>query len=123
MILELIFPLWYHTFLAPILPPEHIPEEKTVHITTDSILCSCVSFVRQWRPDIPLMDASRFVPATTTPSLGAVAVMYYPNSGMSHLAIVIAVDGDTITVRDANYRPCRETVRTITLPDRVVGYL
>ena len=99
-------------------------EEKTVHQNEyGNIACSCVDFVRQYRADIPSMNADRFVPATTTPREGAVAIMYYPHSGQSHLALVLAVEGDKITLRDANYEPCMVTERTVTLPDRIVGYL
>lgn len=99
-------------------------EEKTVHQNEyGNIACNCVAFVLQYRPDIPNTNASDMIIATTTPTKGAVAVMYYPHSGMYHVALVTSVQGDTLTLLDANYTPCAVTERTVTLPDRIIGYM
>ncbi len=110
-------------FLSPVVP--NIETEKKVNLSVhpDSVLCNCVEYTRQYRPDLPSMDAGAFVVSTTTPSVGAVAKMFYPRSGLYHLAVVEEVGDGWITIRDANYTPCKETVRKIWLPDRVLGYL
>lgn len=131
LFLPLILPLLYAEMqpIAQILAEQEAKQEgvyiseKTDHEAQQGVACSCVAFVRQYRPDIPSMDASMFTPATTTPREGAVALMHYPHSGAWHLALVLSVEGDSLVIRDANYVSCTVTERRITLPDRVVGYL
>ena len=121
MLITLLFPLLFANMTA--LGEVHI-EEKTVHQNEyGNIACSCVDFVRQYRSDIPSMNADRFVPATTTPREGAVALMHYPHSGAWHLAIVLDFGEGWVRLRDANYEPCKVTERVVQLPDRIVGYL
>jgi len=96
--------------------------ESTVHAS--EVYCSCVRFVRQYRPDLPLMDAKRYTATTTVPHVGATALMYYPNSDTWHVALVTAVGSTTATIAEANYEECEFTTRTLTLPhNRIVGYL
>lgn len=106
---------------------EHIVTKEEIHeeTVTPDIACSCVRYAHTKRPDIPLIDAEDHVISTTTPFVGAVAKMYYPNSGTWHLAYVEYVDLERglAIVDDANYEPCKVTRRWITLPYRVVGYL
>jgi len=98
--------------------------EKTQHIDTDNkVLCSCVDYVRLHRPDIPSQDAVKFVPATTTPRVGDVAVMRY-GSGASHVALVALVDGTRVFLRHANVIPCQESSEWRERDDwRILGYL
>ena len=102
---------------------DHIEEKSDHKNTPDLVYCSCVAYTKTKRPDIPLMDASRFTPATTTPFVGAVAVLYYPHSGMHHLAYVEEIGDGYIILSDSNYKPCQITRRKVALPDRILGYL
>jgi surface antigen len=51
-------------------------------------------------------------PTTMIPSVGDIAVMWYGH--VKHLAVVTEVNGDNITIKEGNYRRCKETERTIT---------
>ena len=121
MLLSLIAPLVSMTMVLTV--PLEVPIEKTHHEVHNNILCSCVQYVNQYRGDIPMVDAVDMPVATSAPREGAVAKMYYPHSGEYHVALVLEVGDGWLRVRDANYVPCEETERVITLPDRVIGYL
>ncbi len=114
--------------LAPAVPPkspvsEVQSEVKTEHAVSESVACSCVRFVVLRGGNIPLIDASRIKPSTTTPSVGAVAVEYFPRSGLHHVSHVVAVGTSTVDVVEANYRPCEITYRTINLAStRLLGF-
>ena len=122
MILPLLFPL---LFSGMALTGEvHIDEKPVTLGEHSSVLCSCSSFVVQYRKDLPLMDAWKYVVATDTPSVGAVAKMYYPHSGAYHVALVTAVGEDTVTIAETNYVPCAHGVRVIPKDySRLLGYL
>jgi hypothetical protein len=124
-VLPFIIPLYY-SVLIPIPPPVEIAEkaeEHIVEIASDPIACSCVAYVHGKRPDMQLVDANRLQATTTEPSDGAVALMYYPHSNMYHVAFVESIDGNSITVSEANYSPCKVTKRTIQLPhNKIIGY-
>lgn len=121
MLVELIAPLLSGLLLSPTVA--HI-EEKTAHETTRvAIACNCMAYARQYRSDLPDVNASDLTPTSATPTPGAIALMYYPQSGLWHVAYVEEVGSDWIRIVDANYSPCAVTRRTIHLPDRVKGYL
>lgn len=137
MILSLIAPLLYSSvlFTAPPRTPAPV-ETQEVHIKEShkkndpTILHSvydaelgynCVSLVRKYRHDLGPFDASQLIVATTTPSPGAVGKMYYANSGLWHVFLVLAVRGDTLLILDSNYDAGFITTRVIDR-DSVVGY-
>lgn len=127
MILTLIFPLLF----APMVQLEElqtqraaIVEEKEMHEEQKAaLLCNCVLYVLQFRPDLPHRDASTYIPATTTPFVGAVAVMRYP-SGAHHVAYVTEVTSTHVYLRHANVTPCTETAEWMSRSNfRILGYL
>lgn len=97
--------------------------EKIQHYGYEDTHCSCVAYARIHRPDVPFINASDVTISTTTPFVGAVVKMYYPHSGMYHLAYVESVGDGYIDIVESNYKPCSVTKRRVTLPDRVLGYL
>ena len=121
MLVELIAPLLSTIFLEPTMG--NIEEKTAYEETREDIACNCMAWVRQYRPDLPDVNASDLTPKSATPTPGAVALMYYPHSGMWHVAYVEEVGDGYITIQDANYSHCAVTRRTILLPDRVRGYL
>jgi hypothetical protein len=104
-------------------------EKQETHILTTAtptekqdIACNCVAYARTFRPDIPLKNASDFVPATTTPYAGAIALMHYP-SGAWHLAYVAIVENGRVFLRHANVEHCKETVEWMDAKNsRIQGY-
>ncbi|MBP9760583.1 MAG: CHAP domain-containing protein [Candidatus Pacebacteria bacterium] len=78
---------------------DHI-EEKTRHYDYESTLCSCVAFARTMRQDIPFINASDMPVSTSSPSVGAVAKLYYPHSMLYHVAIVTDVGEGWIRIDD-----------------------
>lgn len=118
MLLSILFPLTFGW------TAQTVAIEKTEHISDYSVACSCVAYARTRRPDIPSMDASLFVATTTTPYVGAIALMYYPRSGLYHLAYVEDVGDGYIVLSESNYVTCTIGTRRIELPhNRVIGYM
>ena len=82
--------------IASEVKQDEIHIEKIVHIPEKhERYCSCVDFVRHYRPDLPSKNASEFRISTTTPREGAVALMYYPNStcGILHSFLITGKGG------------------------------
>lgn len=130
MIYALLFPLLSSVILPQDLTAVIDETSETVHRekieTRDvphTVACNCVALARTKRPDLPGMDASMYKISTTTPFIGAVAKMYYPHSGLYHLAYVVDFGKDWIEILDSNYKPCEVTHRRVLLPDRILGYL
>jgi hypothetical protein len=120
MILQLALP-----YLALILfPAIEVPIEKTYHSAQqESVACNCVSFVRQYRPDAPHINASDYTISTTTPYAGAIAVMRYP-SGASHVALVVSVTETHVELLHANVIPCKVTNEYMDVDNpRLLGYM
>ncbi len=96
--------------------------EKVYHSEhQESVLCSCVDYVRQLRPDLPSMDASSFSVSTTTIRKGDAVKMRYP-SGAWHLAYASDVVGDQVLLMHANVVPCQESSEWRSVHDtRILG--
>jgi hypothetical protein len=124
MITTLIFPLLFasmQTFSSLHITPT-VPDDKQSTVGSE-VGCSCVRFVTQYRKDLPVQDASRYVATTTAPSVGAVALMVYP-SGSWHVALVTGVSDEGVAIAETNYRSCEFGTRTIPHDySRLVGYL
>lgn len=120
MILTLLFPLLFGSMAS--FGEVHI-EEKTVHPSENGgITCNCVDYVRLYKPDLPSMDASQFKVSTTTPFIGAIAVMRYP-SGARHVAYVRDVVENQILLYHANVEPCKERIEWMDVANpRLLGY-
>jgi hypothetical protein len=132
--LSLLFPILY----AEMRPIEQILqqaeakqdvaiEEKTTH-EEQSTKCTCVSYARTRRPDLPNINASDMVPATTTPYVGGLTLFYYPHSGESHVAYneVVDIERKLVLVAECNYIPGKIGKRWIRLDDpmnRVTGHM
>lgn len=103
-------------------PIETTYAEKTDHSGQhESVLCSCVDYVKQFRPDIPSMDASAFSVSTTTIRKGDAVKMRYP-SGAWHLAYASDVVGDQVLLMHANVVPCQESSEWRSVHDtRILG--
>lgn len=121
MLVELIAPLLSGMLLTP--TTGHIVE-KTAHETTRAdIACNCMAFARQYRPDLPDVNASDLIPNSDVPVVGGGVLFFYPHSGLSHIGIVENIEGDHITVIESNFKPCNITRRVIPVDERrVVGF-
>jgi hypothetical protein len=86
-------------------------------------VCSCVSFAR-WKTGINVgsIGVARNHPVNShTPSVGAIVVTYESYAG--HLAVVTAVDGQYISVIEANHIHCQVGTRTIRIDSPLIkGY-
>jgi hypothetical protein len=105
-------------YAEPIGPVE--PEkEEPIEIDTE-VLCNCYLYTEQYLGiDLPPMNSIQ--PSTTTPSVGAVAVMWYGH--VKHVAVVTAIDGDRVKLSEGNLHRCQRTDREIPLSyPRLVGF-
>ena len=87
--------------------------------------CSCVIYAR-WKSGIdfpPIGLAKNLKTNSDWPSVGAI-VKTTDNPYTGHLAVVIAIEGNTLTVAESNYIPCREGTRKLNIDDAsIIGYL
>ncbi len=84
--------------------------------------CSCVSYVRNFIPSLPHMDAVWFATLPrSTPAVGRVAIFNY--SGVYHVAYIESLGDTGFTVREANFKPCEKDRRFIEWnDDALVGF-
>lgn len=90
--------------------------------------CSCVSYAKYKSGiNVGSIGAAKNHPINANlPAIGAIVVMrvnsqQYANTG--HLAVVTAIDGDYMTVSEANYVHCKVTTRKLLTNDYTVrGY-
>lgn len=84
-------------------------------------VCSCVKYARALIGNVPLQNASQFVPNTKL-HVGALAVFKY-SSGVSHVAVVTSVKESSFTVKEANYKPCLTSTRNVSTDDEaLIGF-
>ena len=98
------------------------------HLVYDQ--CSCVSYVKAKRDlTVPIGNPWDLAHGRTDltvykidPFVGAIVVLR--EGPVWHAAYVESVHGDTFTVSEANYVPCKTTSRTLLVTDPdIVGYL
>jgi hypothetical protein len=114
--------------LVALAPAAQMPEVHTKEIETHEAkpecLCSCVCTARAYGAKIPLIDAADMTVATSTASVGATALFYYPKSGLHHVAYVTLVGDGWFDILEGNYRECELTLRRVQLTDsRLLGFL
>jgi hypothetical protein len=86
----------------------------------------CVTFAREFTgatPDVVGGLARNVQTSTTTPEIGA--IVKTDESRFGHLAVVIGMDGDTLTVVESNYHwNERIDIRELPATDpKIVGYI
>lgn len=101
--------------LEPLQKPQNASQddEKAQDIpttVTNQIYCSCVKTARLLGAQLPYGNASQLVP-NTTPSVGGVVIMRYPNA--YHVAYIKALRADGILIAEGNYKHCEYTERII----------
>jgi hypothetical protein len=108
--------------------PQMCVEPVTVQVqeeVPDSTYCSCVSTAISMGANIPLKDASRFIP-NSPPRVGAVALFYYPNSKPEyqyHIGYVAVVGTDSFLLKEGNYKKCEYGERWVSFTDpRLRGF-
>lgn len=86
------------------------PTEKYEEPNTNTVLCNCYRYVDSV-VDLPHSSVIR----NNLEDSGNVAVFYYPKSGLYHYAYVVAVDDNSLTISETNYRHCNYTERVISM--------
>jgi hypothetical protein len=92
----------------------------------DQNKCNCVKFARSLMPQLPfglwtILDKRKIINSHLA-KIGRVAIM---NVGMpwGHVGVVVAKNGNLITIREANYKFCKITERTGTEAElKIIGY-
>lgn len=102
----------------------HTKETANTETYDADVACSCVAYVSEHGGNIPHVDASQLRPVTDTPTVGSVVLEYFPASGLYHVALVVAVTDETITVWEANYERCKVGTRVVRRDStRILGYI
>lgn len=77
--------------------------------------CSCVSFAKQYLglpKSIRLGNAWNIKPNISYPVVGGLILT---QEGPGHVAVITSINGDQISVLEANWKPCKVTQRVIPL--------
>ena len=84
--------------------------------------CSCVSYVRQYIPSVPHVDAWVFPTfPRSAPAVGEVAMFNY--SGIFHVAYISQIRGEGFEIQEANFHSCQKGTRFISWDDpHLVGF-
>ncbi len=97
------------------LPPPPPPIEQS---------CSCVRYVHELVPDVPLVDAVWFQSFgfRVPPAVGRIALLQYGE--VSHVAVISAITTNGFEVREANFHKCQKDTRFIQWDSpEIVGFL
>lgn len=90
-----------------------------VFAQTDPIACFCVTYVRQFVPDLPRQDAKDFVP-NTVPQVGAVALYKYGSTyHIGYMAYIL--NGGWIEY-GTNLSTCTPYVRFVRNDPHLIGF-
>ena len=82
-----------------------------------NINCYCVTFARQYIPDLPKGNADSFKP-NTFPVFGGAVLFDY--EGVSHIAVISSLEANGFWVTEANYKHCTRTVRLVKYNDPAI---
>jgi len=87
--------------------------------------CSCVLFAKRLTGFTQSVGYAKNWPRNTeTPQVGGV-VITSESSGYNtgHVAVISAIEGDTLTLQEANFERCKHTSRKIKVDDKIIlGY-
>lgn len=99
------------------IPPPYVPPPivKQAPKPTKEQLCSCVLYLRKYLGVPVYGDAWDLAPNVPKADVqeGDVAIIDYPNT--SHVALIVDVEGDTVKIKESNFKRCKETTREIAL--------
>lgn len=100
-----------------------MPPPEAVVVVPGGVYNNCAEYVHTLDPRIPFQDASMFKPNVDVPSIGDVAIFYYPRSGLWHVAYVANVSNMGVVLMEENYHAGERTVRYTPFSDsRLVGF-
>ena len=97
--------------IEPVFTASAIKTEKIVRIEGYD-KCNCVSYAR-WKTGMnvgPIGVAGNHPVNSSKPLIGGYVIF---NGYPGHMSVVTALDGDFITIEEANYTPCEYGTRTI----------
>ncbi len=91
-------------------------------VVIEQTYCSCVSYLRDFIPSTPHVDAEWFVNfPRVTPAVGEVAMFNY--DGVYHVAFVSEINDGGFVIQEANFHKCQKGTRTIAWNDpHLVGF-
>lgn len=98
-------------------PQIAIPAEPVV---AEKVECLCVAYLRE-RLGVPIKgDANTLIPNIPLGDIVIGSVVLFQYENVSHAAMIIGLDRDEMTVQEANWRHCKETIRTLKTTDKSV---
>jgi len=105
----------------PIAIPEVVvepPKEKEKEY--DAVACSCIVYASQFLDIPPNTDAIDLEPNSQPYEGGGVLLNY---KGVGHVAIIVSLDGEYMTIKESNYKHCQYTTRKLFYDDpSLVGF-
>lgn len=103
------------------LPIEAVRAQIAPQQSFNGIECYCVTYARQFVPELPRGDADTILPNSTKPAAGSAVLFDY--DGVRHVAAVLSVENGYIRIAEANFKKCQAGVRTISVNDiHILGY-
>lgn len=98
----------------PAIPLEVVEPPKEKY----NVNCFCVSYLRQFIPELPRQDAKDFV-NNDTPAVGRLALFKY--NKINHIALITSLESKGFWVKEANYIPCEKSERFIRWDDKAIS--
>ena len=96
----------------------YLQAETRIELPKKSIYCSCVLYARYYSGRLIYGNANTQKPTKFSNPQVNDWVLFG-----NHVAVVVKVDGETLTIIEANYSSCRVTNRTINVNDKsIVGF-
>ncbi len=104
--------------------PDLVAQAETLYKAKKANLgfCSCVTFVKGIVGVQVSMGAAKNWPVNSSlPSIGGVVVT--KESPYGHVAYIKSISGNTMTLTEANYVPCRKSERKMQIDDpMIIGF-
>ncbi len=94
-------------------------KEQELKKKRGSSYCSCVLYAKSLTGYSQSVGAARNWPKNSpVPVVGGVVVTN--ESRIGHVGVILSIDGDSITITEANYYRCKKSTRTILLSSPVI---
>lgn len=94
-------------------------KEQELKKKRGSSYCSCVLYAKSLTGYSTSVGAARNWPKNSlVPVVGGVVVTN--DSRIGHVGVILSINGDSITITEANYSRCRKSTRTILLSSPVI---
>ncbi len=107
---------------SPLASTSLISHPSEPQTPPDTLACSCTAYAHYLDPRMPYINAED-MPLNSIAAVGNLAVFYYPKSGLYHVAYIMALDDDQLSIKESNFKRCTYTERILSENDEsIIGF-